>query len=43
MKIGDKILSDDNRGFYLDKLDKLQSVCPPSKLEELQSIKKIVN
>ena len=42
MKEGENILSDSNKGFYLGKLDKLKEICPPSKFDEWQSLRNVV-
>lgn len=42
MNNGDNKLSDVNKGFYLDKLNKLETVCPQQKKQELQKIFKII-
>lgn len=42
MKEGANILSDSNKGFYLDKLSKLEAFCPKEKLGELNIIREII-
>lgn len=38
MKTGPNVLSDANKGFYLDKLDKLKGYCPVLKMKELEDL-----
>jgi hypothetical protein len=42
MKEGERILSDVNKGFYLDKIAKLQHISPTEKNEELINIRTII-